>query len=95
MPKADTPIANPSAVLREEFDEWALLFDPDTGSVVGLNPVSVFIWKRLDGNHTHADILGELKDHFENVPEEAEEHVKGFVEDLVERGFAGYEFQAK
>ncbi len=95
MPKADKPIANPLAVLREEFDEWALLFDPDSGSVVGLNPVSVFIWKRLDGNHTHAEILGELKDHFENVPDEVEEHLKGFVQGLVERGFVGYELEAK
>ena len=52
MSRADRPIANPLSVLREEFDDWALLFDPDSGKVVGLNPVSVFIWKRLDGNHT-------------------------------------------
>jgi hypothetical protein len=26
------PIANPLIVLREEFDDWAILFDPDTGS---------------------------------------------------------------
>lgn len=50
MSKVDRPIANPLAVLREEFDEWALLSDPDTGNLVDLNPVSVFIWKYLSGN---------------------------------------------
>jgi len=95
MSTADRPIANPLTVLREEFDDWALLFDPDSGKVVGLNPVSVFIWKLLDGNHTEAEILVALRDHFEKVPEEADQHLKEFVQGLVERGFVGYELQMK
>jgi SynChlorMet cassette protein ScmD len=95
MSKADRPIANPLIVLREEFDDWALLFDPDTGKVVGLNPVSVFIWKRLDGHHTQGEILIELRDHFESVPEEADVHLTEFVHGLVERGFVGFEVQTK
>ena len=31
MSQGDNPIANPLIVLREEFDDWAILFDPDTG----------------------------------------------------------------
>ena len=27
----ELPLANPLVVLREEFDGWAVLFDPDTG----------------------------------------------------------------
>jgi hypothetical protein len=27
----EKPKANPEIVLREEFDDWALLFNPDTG----------------------------------------------------------------
>ena len=49
MEANNNPLANPSLVLREEFDDWAVLFDPDTGDSFGLNPVSVFIFKRLDG----------------------------------------------
>jgi SynChlorMet cassette protein ScmD len=55
------PLANPLVVLREEFDDWAILFDPDTGHAYGLNPVSVFIWKHLDGKHTMANILESLQ----------------------------------
>ena len=32
MPESDMPIANPLVVLREEFDDWAVLFDPDKGA---------------------------------------------------------------
>lgn len=85
------PIANHDLVLREEFDDWAILFDPDSGDGFGLNPVGVFIWKRLDGEHTEKAIFLEIMEHFDNVSEDAETHLRDFVEDLVRRGFAGYE----
>ena len=85
------PIANPLVVLREEFDDWAILFDPDVGNAFSLGPVSVFIWKRLDGQHTTNDIVMELQDNCKNVPNDAKSHVKDFIEDLVKKGLAGYE----
>lgn len=94
MTTNDKPIANPLIVLREEFDDWAILFDPDTGHAFGINPVSVFIWRRLDGNHTVTDILTEIQDQFEDVPPEAETHIQEFIDDLKGKGLAGYQFQA-
>jgi SynChlorMet cassette protein ScmD len=82
-------------VLREEFDDWAVLFDPDSGDAFGLNPVGVFIWKRLDGSRTQEDILRELKEQCDNVPEEVGSHVEEFVQDLIRRGFVGYEVGRK
>ena len=93
MPENDKPIANPLIVFREEFDDWAILFDPDSGEGFGINPVSVFIWKRLDGKHTLQDIMVELRENCEDMPEDAEERVTDFIKDLIERGYAGYEFQ--
>ena len=93
MSHTDKPIANPLIVLREEFDDWAVLFDPDSGDAFGLNPVGVHIWKRLDGNHSVKDILKDLQENCEDVPEEAEGDLQEFIEDLVQRGLAGYEIQ--
>ena len=87
------PIANPLIVLREEFDDWAILFDPDTGNAFGLNPLSVFIWKRLDGKHTINDILEELREACDDTPENAEQEIKDFIEELVEKGCAGNKLQ--
>lgn len=87
------PVANPLLVLREEFDDWAVLFDPDTGNAFGMNPVSVFIWKHLDGEHTLNDIMGKLQRECPNAPEGAEAHVKEFIGDLLARGLAGYEIR--
>ena len=82
-------------VLREEFDDWAVLFDPDSGDAFGLSPVGVYIWKRLDGTRTLQDILRELTDDCDNVPEDAGPHIDEFIKDLVNRGFAGYEVGRK
>lgn len=91
MPDLNKPVANPLIVLREEFDDWAILFDPDSGEAFGLNPVSVFIWKCLDGRHTIRDILKEVHENCEDVPDEAEDHLNGFIGSLVDQGLAGYE----
>ena len=91
MKKTDKPIANSMLVLREEFEDWAILFDPDTGDGFGLNPVSVFIWKHLDGSHTIQDIINKLSEECEDVPDDAEKHVKDFIKELVEKGYVGFE----
>ena len=93
MKNLGKPIANPMLVLREEFDDWAILFDPDTGHAFGLNPVSVFIYKRLDGDHTILDITKELSEQCEDVPEDAEQQVRDFIDELVNRGYAGHEIE--
>jgi SynChlorMet cassette protein ScmD len=87
------PVANPLIVLREEFDDWAVLFDPDTGNAFGLNPTGVFIYKLLDGRHTEEEILEALKGEAEGVPAEASDHLQQFIAMLVQHGLAGYEVQ--
>ena len=89
--KYDQLIANPSVVLREESDDWAVLFDPDTGESFATDPVGVFIWKRLDGLRAFEDIMAELHQKFEQVPEAAREDCMEFLDDLVNRGFTGSE----
>jgi len=85
------PIANPMIVFREEFDDWAILFDPDSGLAFGVNPVGAMIWKNLDGKHDMASIINEIQNRFSDMPEDTELHIKEFLQELVKKGFAGYE----
>ena len=93
MITSDRPIANPMVVFREEFDDWAVLFDPDTGEAYGLNPISAFIWKQLNGRNTFSDILKHLRTNCEHVPDDAESHMKEFIDGLVDKGLVGYEYE--
>jgi SynChlorMet cassette protein ScmD len=86
------PIANPMVVFREEFDDWAILFDPATGLAFGINPVGVLIWKNLDGKHEFDSIIREIQSQFSDTPADTELHVREFLQELVKKGFAGYEY---
>ena len=87
------PISNPLVVLREEFDDWAVLFNPETADAIGTNPVGVAVWKQLDGQHRLDNIMEYLKDCFADVPDTVVQDVTDFVNKLVEIGFAGYELR--
>jgi|GEM_PF-1451845 len=84
---------NPSVVLRVESDDWALLYDPDTGKSFAVNPVSVLIWKHLDGEHTVKDLLEVVNKNCVDVPGKAEAHIKKFIGQLFQKGMAQYNEQ--
>ena len=86
MKDSKKPMANPFVILREEFDDWAILFNPDTVSGFGLNPIGVYLWKLFDGEHTIDMLLKVVQSHAENVPEEAEGHIGEFVDTLAREG---------
>ena len=83
-----TPRANPDIVCRVESDDWAILFDPDSGKAYGIGPVSLFIWRRLDGDLTLEEVVRALERTFAEVPADVRQHVAEFVDRLVDIGFA-------
>jgi len=95
MKQTDKPIANPIVVLREEFDDWAVLFNPDTAEAVGTNPVGVAVWKRMDGRRSLEDIVSEIKNSFEESPDAISKEIAAFVDKLAENGFVGLELESK
>ena len=94
MNLTNKPIANPVVVLREEFDDWAILFNPDTAAAVGINPVGVSVWKSMNGQKSLQEIYLEIETGFSDVPESAREELCDFVGKLTEQGYAGYELKA-
>ena len=62
---------------------------PDTGDSYGINPVSAFIWNRLDGQHTIQDIHQDLLSCCEEVPDNAADDIETFVNELLQKGYAG------
>ena len=90
MSESQRPIANPTVVLREEFDDWAILYNPETAEAVGTNPVGVAIWKQMDGRRGIEAICDGVRDAFDETPETAGEDIAAFIQDLADRGFVGY-----
>jgi len=94
MSTKDRPIANPAVVLREEFDNWGILFNPDTGNAIGINSLGAYIWKKLDGRKVD-DVIKSINKEFSEVPEDVDNEVTLFIDGLVKFGLAGYELESK
>jgi SynChlorMet cassette protein ScmD len=87
-------IVNPVVVLRKEFDDWAVLFNPDSAEAVGINPVGVAIWELLAEDSSMDGIVENIKKNFADVPGIAQEEIQTFINDLSERGFIGSELDS-
>ena len=93
MKLSSKPIINPVVVLREEFDDWAVLFNPDTANAVGINPIGVAVWKMMDGKRSLNKLVDEIKKRYDDVPEAAIDDLTSFVNKLADSGFVGYEVE--
>ena len=87
MKPTDKPKANPAIGLREDFEDWAVLFDPNTTDAVGINPVGVVVWKKLDGANTLSDLVAAVRATFEDVPASVVDEVSAFIDNLAQKGF--------
>ncbi|MDM7992499.1 MAG: PqqD family peptide modification chaperone [Candidatus Fermentibacter sp.] len=80
---------NPDVVLREEDEDGALLFNPDTSEVRVLNATGLFVWRMCDGV-SEDDLVSALSEAFDSVPPgRVREDVDRFVCDLLSSGFMG------
>jgi hypothetical protein len=73
-----------------EFDDWALLFDPDRAMTMGINPTGVAVWRLIDGQKGTEDIVKEIKEKFSDVSISAEKEISDFIDELYRKGFIGY-----
>ena len=79
---------NPSAVFREEFDNTAILFNPDSGDIFSLNPTSKVIWQALAAGCDEPAVLEKLAEVCDApLPESAAADLKEFIAALKEKGF--------
>jgi len=88
------PIPNSDIVLREEFDDWAVLFNPDTAAAFGINPVGVMAWKLIDGKRSLHNIIQNLRENLLDVPETVDQEIADFIKELTDRGFLGREYHS-
>lgn len=82
-------VVKPNMVLREEDDDYALLFDPESGAVRILNAPAAAIWNLLDGRRTLAQVMGALREQFESLDTNAEAQVLKLIQDLFQVGAVG------
>jgi len=85
-------VQNPDVNLREEDEDGALLFNPDTGRVQLLNSTGLYIWKLCADGHTTSEIIAAFRSDFDEVPEDKiTADVELFISQMMDSGFIGIE----
>lgn len=82
----ETFVRSPQMVSRQVAGEYLLVplvgRGADLDSIFNLNPVGAFVWEKLDGHTSGAQIVLALVDHFLVDHETAEADYCGFIEEL-------------
>ena len=82
---------SPNIVLREEADDWGILFDPDTGNSVVLNPVAISMFKAMRKTQDPEKVATMIREEYDDIPETLESDFSELVENLARHGFIGFE----
>lgn len=64
----------------------AVILSMETKVLRGLNPVGSRIWELIDGQRSVEEIVGVIVKEFDVEPPWAEEDVRGFLEELLDKG---------
>lgn len=76
-------LANPVVSLRDEAEDGALLFNPDTDDLVVINPTGRIIWLLLANPHSREEIAAHLTTVYQGVGlEQALQDVEQFIQAL-------------
>ena len=82
-------IANPKVVFRDDFDDYAILFNPETGLAFGVNPVGALIWKILRSEVDFKNLTHQVTEACSEVPDDVEIQVREFVSTMLDQGLVG------
>ena len=77
--------------MRQVLDEYILVPVRDTAvhfnGIISLNPVSAFIWEKLENGADKASVLNDLLQEFDVEMATAEADLNEFLQTLQEKGF--------
>jgi hypothetical protein len=72
-------------IIFKEVDAAPALIDPYRRTLVTLNPTAFQIWQLLDGAHSVAAIVEQLKSELEVEDKILNKDIVGFLKDLIKR----------
>jgi SynChlorMet cassette protein ScmC len=84
---ADKPFADPVVILREDFNDAAILFHPHLGAAIPVTGVALDLWRALDGRRTLAEIADVLAAQYDQSPQVVLDDTLAFTHELHRRLF--------
>ena len=79
-------VRHASVELKQEYDDWGILFNTETNQGIVVNLVGMMIWEALGEGNDLAGITSSLEKEFEDAPDSLAEDVQEFLNQLVRAG---------
>jgi hypothetical protein len=86
MQRKRRPVLRSAVDFRVLDDLSSIAVDPVSGEAHALTPVATAVFERCDGTMTVADIVDEVVDIFDCLPDQAGHDVLVFLDELAVRG---------
>ena len=81
-------LVNPNVVLREEDENGALIFNPDSNQVKVINTTGLYIWKACETPKNLQEILEAVHRSFDQIPgETASADIAQYLDQMITGGF--------
>lgn len=77
---------NPLVLMRKEFDDTGIVFDPENNKAMTLNPVGAVIWEAIEKGLPREKIVETVTAQFSVAQETAEKDLAAFLETLKAKG---------
>ena len=79
-------LAKAPATAWRVIEGEAVILSLETKVLRGLNPVGSRVWELIDGQRSVEEIVGVIVEEFDVAPQEAARDVRGFVQEILDRG---------
>lgn len=90
------PLRNPAVLARKIADGEMVLVNADNATSLALtNRTAVLIWEMADGKNSVQDIIHEVVQQFQDVPDSVANDVLDLLNQLTRDGFTGFEWDVK
>jgi hypothetical protein len=78
---------NNNVALKQEYEDWGILFHHETNQGIVVNQVGMMIWEALGDGNDLAAIVAIIENEFEDAPATLADDVREFLEALIRAGF--------
>jgi len=77
---------NPLVMMRKEFDDTGIVFDPENNKAMTLNRVGTVIWESIENGLSEEQIADAVTENFSVERAVAEKDISNFLETLRNKG---------
>ena len=83
-------IVNPAVIIRDDFEDFGIIYNPETDKSYSINQTGVEILKHIQSQTPIPEIADKLRENFSEVPDDISGRVDMFIKTLIDKGLLFY-----